>query len=53
MVIADFQIEDKINKPRFFQKIFLVSNTKFEVILGIFFLKIRNADMSFNKKTLT
>ena len=53
MVIADFQIEDKTSKPRFFQEIFLVTDTKFEVILGMPFLKISNADVSFGEKTLT
>ena len=52
MVIADFQVEDKANRPRFFQEAFLVANIKFEIILGIFFLKLCNADMSFSKKTL-
>ena len=52
MVIADFQVEDKTNRPRFFQKTFLVADAKFKVILGISFLKISNADMSFDKKTL-
>ena len=53
MVIADFQVEDKNGKPRFFQKTFLVANTKFEVILGMPFLKISNADVAFGKGTLT
>ena len=52
MVIADFQIEDKANRPRFFQEIFLVADTKFEVILGMPFLKINNADVLFSKETL-
>ena len=30
-----------------------MANTKFEVILGMFFLKISNVDISFGKKTLT
>ena len=53
MIIANFQVEDKANKPRFFQETFLVADTKFEVILGMLFLKISNADVSFGKKTLT
>ena len=53
MVIADFQIEDKGGRPRFFQETFLVTNTKFEVVLEMFFLKISNADIVFDKKTLT
>ena len=53
MVIADFQVEDKGGRPRFFQKTFLVADIKFEVILGMFFLKISNADVAFDEKTLT
>ena len=44
---------DKASRSRFFQKTFLVAKIKFEVILGMFFLKISNADMSFGEKTLT
>ena len=46
-------MEDKANKPRFFQEIFLVADTQFEVVLGIPFLKISNADVSFGENTLT
>ena len=53
MVIADFQVEDKVGRPRFFQGTFLVANTKFEMVLGISFLKISNADMSFGEEILT
>ena len=52
IVIADFQLEDKANRPRFFQEIFLVADTKFDVILGILFLKISNADVSFGEEIL-
>ena len=44
MMIADFQMKDKANKPRFFQKIFLVADIKFE---------FGNVDISFNEETLT
>ena len=53
MVIADFQVEDKGGRPRFFQEIFLVADTKFEVILGMLFLKLSNAELSFGEGTLT
>ena len=53
MVIEDFQVEDKANRPRFFQETFLVADTQFEVILGMPFLKISNADVSFGERTLT
>ena len=52
MVITDFQIEDKTSKPRFFQKIFLMIDIKFEVILEILILKINNANISFSEETL-
>ena len=51
MIIVDFQIEDKVGKPRFFQKIFLVTNTNFEVILEMLFLKLSNTDILFSEKT--
>ena len=53
IVIADFQVEDKGNKPKFFQKTFLVVDTKFEVILGMLFMKFSNPDVSFDDGTLT
>ena len=52
IVIADFQIENKISRPKFFQKTFLVANTKYEVALGMLFLKFNSVNMSFGKKTL-
>ena len=52
IVVADFQVEDKGGKPRFFQKTFLVPETKFELVLGIPFLKISNADVSFGETTI-
>ena len=52
MVIANFQVEDKGGKPRFFKEIFLVADAKFEVILEMLFLKISNINMSFDKKIL-
>ena len=52
MVITDFQVEDKNGRPRFFQETFLVADTKFEVILGMPFLKISNANVAFGEGTL-
>ena len=52
IMIFDFQVEDKGGRPRFFQKTFLVANTKFEIILKMSFLKTSNANMAFGKKTL-
>ena len=53
MVIADFQLEDKGGRPRFFQETFLVADIKFEVVLGMPFLKISNVNVAFNERTLT
>ena len=53
IVIADFKLEDKVGRPRFFQKIFLIADIKFEVVLRMFFLKISNANMPFGERTLT
>ena len=53
MVIADFQVEDKGDRPKYFQEIFLMANTKFEMVLGIPFLKISNNNIAFGKETLT
>ena len=52
MVIADFQVEDKGGRLRFFQETFLVANTKFEMVLGMPFLKISNVNIAFGEKTL-
>ena len=51
MVITDFQLKDQSGKPKFFQKTFLMANTIFEMVLGMLFLNISNADISFNKGT--
>ena len=53
IVIADIQIENKGGRLRFFQKAFLVADTKFKMILGMLFLKISNANVVFNEETLT
>ena len=53
IVIAGFQIKDKLNRARFFQKTFLLANTSKEVILGMHFLTFSNADIQFAEKKLT
>lgn len=37
LIIADFQIKNKVNKPQYFSKTFFMVNTKVEVILKITF----------------
>ena len=53
MVIADLKIENKAGRSRFFQKTFLLIDTKFEAILGIPFLKMSKADVLCSEKMLT
>ena len=50
MIITNFKVKVKINRSKFFQKIFPVSDTKFEIILKMFFLKISNADVLFDDR---
>ena len=52
MAIASFQVEDKLGRACFFQEIFLVANTSMEVVLGMPFLTLSNADIWFAKKEL-
>ena len=53
MVLASFQVEDKLGKARFFQKAFLLANTSIEVVLGMPFLTLSNANIQFAEKELT
>ena len=52
IVIADFQIKDKVGRSWYFKKTFLVTDTKVEIILKMLFLRLSNAKISFDKKTL-
>lgn len=52
MVIADFQIKDKISRPEFFQKPVLIAKIKFEIVLKIIFMKISNSDVLLDKEIL-
>lgn len=51
MMIADFQIEDKINRLKYFQEIFLIADIKVEIVLKMSFLKLSNTNMLFENKT--
>ena len=45
MVLASFQVEDKLEKAQFFQETFLVVDISTKVVLGILFLTLSNADV--------
>ena len=53
MVIAGFQVEDKLGRVRFFQELFLLAEISMEVVLGMPFLTLNNADIQFAEKELT
>ena len=53
MVIAGFQIEDKLGGAKFFQESFLYTNANMEVVLEMPFLIFSNADIKFTEKELT
>ena len=53
MVLASFQVEDKLGRARFFQETFLLANISAEVVLGMPFLTLSNADVQFVEKELT
>ena len=45
MVIAAFQVKDKLGRARFFQEIFLLANISMNIILKMPFLTFSNADI--------
>ena len=45
MILADFQVEDKLGRARFFQETFLLANISAEVVLVMPFLTLSNADV--------
>ena len=53
MVIAAFQVKDKLSRARFFQEIFLLADTSIEVILGIPFFAFNNVNIQFAEKKPT
>ena len=53
IVIAGFQIQDKLERARFFQETFLVADTRMDIVLGMSFLTLNNANIRFAKRELT
>ena len=47
MVVLAFLVMDKANQVRFFEKTFLVANVSPEVVLGMFFFTLSNANIDF------
>ena len=53
MVIAAFQVKDKLGRAQFFQEPFLLANTSMEVVLGMPFLTLSIANIQFAERELT
>ena len=53
IVLASFQVKDKLRKPRFFQETFLLIDLNVKVVLGMPFLTLSNANIQFAQKKLT
>ena len=52
MVVSTFSVLDKDSRERFFQKSFLLANVKSEIVLGMSFLTMSNADIDFQAQNL-
>ena len=53
MVLANFQVEDKLGRARFFQETLLLADISAKVVLNISFLTFSNANVQFVEKELT
>ena len=53
IIIAAFQVKNKLSRARFFQEIFLLADTSMEVVIRMPFLTLINADIQFVEKELT
>lgn len=47
IVLASFQVKNKLSQARFLQKIFLLVNINGEIVLNMPFLTFNNADIQF------
>lgn len=52
IVSVQFSIKDKKGGDQFFEQIFLLANASIEVVLGMLFLFLSNADINFEAKGL-
>lgn len=52
MIVSTFFVSDKDNKEKFFEKCFLLANIKLDVVFGMFFLTMDNADIDFQAYNL-
>ena len=53
MVLASFQVENKLRRARFFQETFLLANISVQVVLSMPFFSLSNTNVQFIEKELT
>ncbi len=53
MISARFSFQDSQGRVRFFDETFLLANIKMEVVLGMLFLALSNANFQVGAKELT
>ena len=53
IVLASFQVENTLGRAQFFQETFLLTDLSIEVVLGMPFLTLTNANIKFAQKKLT
>ena len=52
MIVSTFSLLDKDSWERFFEESFLLTDVKPDIVLGILFLTISNADIDFQARNL-
>lgn len=52
MIIAKFLLQDKLKRPQFFEKTFLLADKSIKVIFGKPFFTLSNADVDFPDREL-
>ena len=52
IIVSTFSMSDKDDRERFFEESFLLANIKPEIVLGMLFLIISNADVDFQARNL-
>ncbi len=52
IVVSIFSVSDKDNRERFFEETFLLADVKPDIVLGMPFLTISNADVDFQARDL-
>ena len=45
MILASFQVENKLGRARIFQKTFLIADINIEIVLDMLYLTLSNADV--------